>query len=253
MTIWRYTSLHPIRFSLVIPLYNEDENLHDLYHKILDATKKEGLEFEVIFVDDGSSDDTFAILKALFEKDARLIVIKFRKNFGQHAALLAGFIKARGDIIISLDADFRNEPGDISKLLAMMEGYDVIKGWRMERAASPLRKVYSLISNAVFRILICKEVHDYGCALGAFRKDLLEDAGRKENSNLLKYAHLYCLKKAGRVGEIVVREPKTDRVVSKYNFVKLLRLFVDILWAICRTSKTKTSSDFYEIESVLTH
>lgn len=164
------------KISVVIPVYNEKDNVRILSSKLESVLNKLTEDFEVIFVDDGSIDGTLEILREISMKDRRFKVISFRRNFGQTAALLAGFEYAKSDIIISLDADLQNDPEDIPKILSRLnEGYDVVCGWRRRRKDPLSKRIASRLSNWLARRLTGIQIHDFGCTLRAYRREAVKD------------------------------------------------------------------------------
>ena len=165
--------------SVVIPIYYEEENIRPLYAAVTAALDATGLTYEIITVDDGSADGSFAALKELAEQDRRLRVIRFRRNFGQTAAMAAGFEAARGDVIIPMDGDLQNDPADIPLLLEKMkEGFDVVSGWRKDRQDAFInRTLPSRIANGLISRMTGVHLHDYGCTLKAYRREVLEGIG----------------------------------------------------------------------------
>ncbi|GAH85596.1 unnamed protein product, partial [marine sediment metagenome] len=163
--------------SVVIPSFNEEENIKLLYPKlksVLEGLKK---NYEIIFVDDGSTDQTYDFLRKICQDDENVKVLVFRRNFGQSAAISAGFDYARGDIIVTLDADLQNDPEDIPRLLEKMnEGFDVVSGWRVKRKDPLLtRRLPSYISNWLISVLTGVKLHDHGCSLKAYKKEVAKE------------------------------------------------------------------------------
>ena len=157
--------------SVVIPVFNEEDNLEPLHEKLAGVLNALGLRYEIIFVDDGSTDRSRDILRSLHEQDQAVKAVFLRRNFGQHPATFAGFAHAGGEIIITLDADLQNDPADIPKLLKKLEeGYDVVCGWRQDRVDPLLtRKIPSLVVNRMISRSSNLKIHDYGCFLRAYR------------------------------------------------------------------------------------
>lgn len=210
--------------SVVVPLYNEEGNVSELHAKIAESCRKIGKSFEIIFIDDGSRDKTLEEARAL----SPLTIIEFRRNFGQTAAFDAGFKAARGDIIVTMDGDLQNDPGDISVLLKKMdEGYDVVSGWRWERKDSLSKKIFSRGANMLRKILLHDHIHDSGCSLKAFRKECFE------NLDLFGEMHRFIpalLEMQGfRVGEVKVSHHPRTRGVTKYNWKRGVKGFVDMI------------------------
>ena len=163
--------------SVVVPVYNEQESIQNVYASIAATLAQIGRPAEIIFVDDGSTDDTSAILIALAERDVAVRVIRFRRNFGQTAALRAGFDYARGEVIVSMDGDGQNDPSDIPRLLEKLEeGYDVVNGWRKNRKDFLVRRrIPSWLGNKLISALTQVKLHDFGCTLKAYRREILEE------------------------------------------------------------------------------
>ena len=157
------------RVSVVVPVYNEEESVPQLYERLTRELSALGVGYEVIAVDDGSRDRSFELLRELAERDHRLRVVRFRRNFGQTAAFSAGFDRAHGEVVVTIDADLQNDPADIGRLLEKMdEGYDVVSGWR-ERRQDPFlnRRLPSMLANRLISWATGVYLHDYGCSLKA--------------------------------------------------------------------------------------
>jgi len=163
--------MNPPQISIVIPVYNEAENLRELFQELMEVLEGLPVSFEVIFIDDGSQDQSGEILKDIAGKDGRVKVIFFEKNSGQSAAFAAGFRLAKGEVVITMDADLQNDPHDIPRLLEKIKDYDVVCGWREKRQDSLVRKVSSRIANWVRNWLSEEEIRDVGCSLKAFRRE----------------------------------------------------------------------------------
>ena len=163
------TQDNPIKISIVVPLYNEENNITILYVRLTQVLMALEESYEIIFVDDGSKDRTPPALDEIYESDSRVRVITFRRNFGQTAALKAGFDAARGDIVISMDGDLQNNPEEIPRFLEKLdEGYDIVSGWRAKRQ-DPflLRRLPSMLANWLISKVTNVQLHDYGCSLKA--------------------------------------------------------------------------------------
>ncbi|NPA53174.1 MAG: glycosyltransferase family 2 protein, partial [Aquificae bacterium] len=162
-----------VELSIVIPIYNEEENLPILYEKLKSVLEKLGKSYEIIFVNDGSTDRSWEIIKELSQKDPRVVGVNFRRNYGQTAAMSAGFDVAQGDVIITMDGDLQNDPEDIPKLLEkMQEGYDIVSGWRKDRKDAFIsRTLPSRIANWLISKVTGVHLHDYGCSLKAYRSE----------------------------------------------------------------------------------
>ena len=215
--------------SIVIPLYNEAENVEPLYAELSAALAETGRSYEVLIVDDGSRDDSFARLKAVHERDPRWRIIRFRRNFGQTAGFSAGFDAARGAIIITSDADLQNDPRDIPKLLEKMdEGFDIVSGWRKDRKEPFLsRRLPSLMANRMISSSTGVALHDYGCSLKAYRRDVVK------NIHLYGELHRFIPAVASAIGATVAEVPVNDRArrfgSSKYGISRTFRVFLDLI------------------------
>jgi len=172
----RFERSNCLEVSVVAPLLDEQDNIRPLYEQIV-RTLDGKYEFEMVFVDDGSTDKSFEILKELHEADGRVRVIRFRRNFGQTPALSAGFAHARGRIVIALDADLQNDPADIPRMIEKLsEGYDVVSGWRKKRQDRLVTRLLpSKMANWLISRITGVKLHDYGCTLKAYRKEVLDE------------------------------------------------------------------------------
>ena len=215
--------------SIVIPLYNEEENVEQLYTQLKAALEGTGQEYEIIIVDDGSTDGSFDILKRLHEGDERLKVIRFRRNFGQTAAFAAGFDRSQGQVVITLDADLQNDPADIPLLLEKIEeGYDVVSGWRLHRQDPFLtRRLPSMIANWLISKVTGVHLHDYGCSLKAYRREVVK------NVQLYGELHRFIPAIASWMGvsvaEVPVRHYSRRFGKSKYGLSRTARVMLDLL------------------------
>jgi len=215
--------------SIVIPLYNEEENVELLYAQLKAALEGVGQEYEIIIVDDGSTDRSFDILKRLHEGDERLKVIRFRRNFGQTAAFSAGFDRSQGEVVITMDADLQNVPADIPLLLEKIEeGYDVVSGWRLHRQDPFLtRRLPSMIANWLISQVTGVHLHDYGCSLKAYRREVVK------NVQLYGELHRFIPAIANWMGvsvaEVPVRHYARRFGKSKYGLSRTARVLLDLL------------------------
>jgi len=223
------TAARKIEVSFVIPVYNEEENLPDLYRQLSAAGNALQRPFEMVFVDDGSRDGSFQVLKRAQAGDNRVVIIRLRRNFGQTAALSAGFDYARGEIIITLDADLQNDPADAPLLVAkILEGYDIVSGWRIKRKDKFVtRRLPSRTANWLISRITKVRLHDYGCTLKAFRKEVVK------NIKLYGEMHRFIPAIASTMGvaiaEIPVNHRPRTRGKSKYNLSKAVRVVLDLL------------------------
>jgi glycosyltransferase involved in cell wall biosynthesis len=215
--------------SILIPVYNEEGNLSLLYEKLVAALKKVGRPYEVIFVDDGSSDGTMEILLDLREKNPNVKIISFSRNFGQTAALSAGIDSSKGDIIIPMDGDLQNDPEDILMLLQKIEeGYDVVSGWRKDRKDPFLtRRLPSMIANKIISWIGGVYLHDYGCTLKAYRRDILKNI--RLYGEMHRFIPIYAQWIGARVSEIPVRHFSRGSGSSKYGMSRVFKVILDLM------------------------
>jgi len=215
--------------SLVLPVYNEEDNVQPLYEALVGAMAGLSLPCEVVLVNDGSSDDTAARLDALAERDSRFVIIHLRRNFGQTAAMAAGFDEASGDVVIAMDADLQNDPADIPKLLDKMnEGYDVVSGWRRDRKDKWLTRILpSKIANWLISRMTGVYLHDYGCSLKAYRREVLRDV--RLYGEMHRYIPALAYWAGGSVAEVVVAHHPRRFGKSKYGLSRILRVVLDLM------------------------
>lgn len=215
--------------SLVIPVYNEAENLEILNREIKSSCEKLGKSYEVIFIDDGSTDDSALVLTNISKQHRAVKIIKLRKNFGQTAALSAGFDNSRGEIIITLDADLQNDPADFGMLIKKIEeGYDIASGWRVKRKDKFFsRRLPSATANWLISAITRVKLHDYGCTLKAFRKEVLK------NINLYGEMHRFIPAIASQMGvsiaEVKVNHRPRRFGKSKYSVLRFVKVMLDLL------------------------
>ena len=217
----------PLYLSIVVPLYNEEESVEKLLAGILDAMEQLDFLYEIIFVDDGSQDDTWTIIEQLKKATPQLKAIKFRRNYGQTSAMVAGFDHAIGKIIVTMDGDLQNDPTDIPLLLEKMEqGYDIVSGWRKNRKDHFSRVLPSRIANAIISLTTGVKLHDYGCSLTAYRSQCVKPL------NAYGEMHRFLPALASMTGARVTEEPVKHHPrkygVSKYGFERILKVFSDI-------------------------
>lgn len=222
-------SSNPPDISIVIPVYNEEESLDLLYDNLMAVLGKLDRSYEVILIDDGSRDKSFEKLESFHAKNSNFKIIKFRRNFGQTAAMRAGFDYSQGGIIITLDADLQNDPEDIPNVLAkMQEGYDIVSGWRKNRKDKLFsRRMPSVIANRLISRLFGVRLHDYGCTLKAYRKEVLE------NVELYGEMHRYIPAVASWMGinvaEIEVNHHPRKFGKAKYGISRTFRVILDLI------------------------
>lgn len=218
-----------IDLSIVVPLYNESENIPILYTEIKNAMRKLNKKYEVIFIDDGSTDRSFEELEKIYKTNKFIKIIKFRKNFGQSAAINSGFFHSKGDVVMVMDADLQNDPKDIPKLLDRLnEGYDVVSGWRFVRNDPVSKKLFSKISNWLHKKLTGLEIHDSGCSLKAYTKESIRDI------NLFGEMHRFIPalldSKGFKISEVKVNHRERRYGKTKYGMPRLIRGFLDLIY-----------------------
>lgn len=215
--------------SVIIPLYNEEGNVQELYEEITAVLSKEEISYEILFINDGSKDATSEIIKDLYEKDSHIAVINFRRNFGQTAAMSAGFEHANGEIVITMDGDLQNDPADIPGMLEKIrQGYDLVSGWRYARKdAFFSRKLPSRIANSLISRVTGVHLHDYGCTLKAFKKEISQDI------RLYGEMHRFIPSIASGLGasitEMKVNHRPRIHGTSKYGISRTIRVLFDLI------------------------
>jgi len=215
--------------SVVIPVFNEEENLRELGERLIRTLTAMGRPYEIIFVDDGSTDGSWELLTDLNRQYPQNIrALQFHRNFGQHQAIFAGFQASRGQVMVTLDADLQNPPEEIPRLVAKLdEGFDTVGGWRENRQDSIFRRLPSQLVNTVMSRVTGVKLRDYGCMLRAYRRSVVDSINQcQESSSFIPaLANLF----AQRVAEIPVGHAERERGKSKYGIIKLLRLNFDLM------------------------
>ncbi len=214
--------------SVVIPVYNEEGSLPALYDELKSALKE--LKHEIIFVDDGSTDRSFSILEQLSHKDSHISVIKFRRNFGKSAALSAGFLHSKGDVVITMDADLQNDPADIPLFLKKIEeGFDFVNGWRHNRHDPLFSKIFpSAVSNLFVRNLIGLNIHDYVCAFKAYTREAVNSL--RLYGEMHRYIPALLFMNGFKVAEVKVNHRSRKFGKSKYNFTRIMKGLLDVIY-----------------------
>jgi glycosyltransferase involved in cell wall biosynthesis len=217
------------KISVVVPIYNEEENLVVLYRNIRETCQSLDGPYEIVFVDDGSRDQGFGILEAIYRKDSSVKVIRFRKNYGQTAAMVAGFQYARGDIIVSMDGDLQNDPADIPRLVSKLEeGFDVVCGWRKNRQDKFLsRRLPSVIANWIIGRVTGVRIHDNGCSLKAYRASVIKSVALY--GEMHRFIPAMATLAGARIAEIVVNHHARRFGKSKYGIGRIWRVGLDIV------------------------
>ncbi len=215
--------------SLFLPVFNEEDNLQPMHSKINEALESLGKTAEVIYVDDGSTDKSLEILREISTEDDRVRVISLRRNYGQTAAMSAGIDAAKGNILIPMDADLQNDPNDISRLLEKLdEGFDVVSGWRKNRQDKLItRKIPSWIANSIISKIGGVHLHDYGCSLKAYRRDVLQDV--RLYGEMHRFIPIYASWAGARVTEIPVDHHPRTMGKSKYGLSRTIKVVFDLI------------------------
>lgn len=215
--------------SIIVPVFDEEDNVPLLNERIRAAMDPTGVSYEVIYVDDGSRDLSFKRLSEIAAKDEHVVVVQFRRNFGQTSALAAGIAHSTGEVLVFLDADLQNDPVDIPRLLDKLdEGYDVVSGWRVKRQDAALtRKLPSRIANGIISWATGVHLHDYGCTLKAYRRDVIEHV------QLYGEMHRFIPAHAAWVGASIAELPVAHHPrmygKSKYGLARTLKVVLDLL------------------------
>lgn len=219
----------PIRLSIVVPLYNEEESIPRLHAAIVSAVDTLGIEYEMVFVNDGSKDTSFQVAAAIARQDYRLRVVNFRRNYGQTAAMAAGIEHARGEIVVTMDGDLQNDPQDIGQLLEKIDaGYDIVVGWRFNRQDKLVsRKIPSRIANWLIGKVTGVPIKDNGCSLKAFRAPLIKAIPLY--SEMHRFIPAMASISGPRIAEIKVRHHARQFGQSKYGLSRIYKVLLDLL------------------------
>lgn len=220
--------VEPVDISFVIPVLNEEESIPELYQRLLVALQPITERFEVIFVDDGSTDGTFAAIRALHEQDPRVKVIRFRRNYGKTAALVAAFERCAGEVVITMDADLQDEPNEIPKLLEKLaEGYDVVSGWKKERHDPASKTMPSRVFNWVVATSTGLPLHDFNCGFKAYRREVTQELTLY--SEFHRFIPALADWRGFRVTEVAVQHNPRKYGYSKFGAMRFLRGLLDFL------------------------
>ena len=218
-----------MEISVIIPFMNEEENIRPLYQQLVTALKGLAKRYEIIFVDDGSTDRTYEIMRDLASNDKDLKVIGFRKNFGQTAAIYAGFLHSAGNIIVLMDGDLQNDPADIKRLLDKLdEGYDIVSGWRRDRKdALLLRRFPSLVANNLISFVTRLKLHDYGCTLKAYKATIIRNM--KLYGEMHRFIPAIANWQGASIAEIEVEHHPRKTGKTKYGIERILKVLLDLI------------------------
>jgi glycosyltransferase involved in cell wall biosynthesis len=233
-----------MKLSLIIPLYNERESLDELHERITAALDGMGAEAEMLFVDDGSTDGSLEVLKALRERDSRVKITRFLTNQGKAAALQTGFDRAEGEYVITIDADLQDDPAEIPALVAALDGgLDLVSGWKKDRHDPLTKTLPSKVFNAVVRRFAGLKIHDFNCGLKAYRRQVVKSI--RIYGELHRYIPVLATFNGFRVGEIVVRHHPRKHGHSKYGARRLVSGFLDLLTVMLLTRYTMKPLHFF--------
>lgn len=219
----------PEMLSIIIPLYNEADNIGPLFDRLTDVLTTLAQPYEIIMVNDGSTDATRERLDALADDYPSVRVVHFRRNFGQTPAMMAGIDMAKGDILIPLDGDLQNDPADIPRLLSKLdEGYDVVSGWRKDRKDNPLKRNFpSRVANWLISFISGVHLHDYGCSLKAYRRDIIK--GVKLYGEMHRFIPIHATWQGARVTEVGVTHHPRVHGQSKYGMERTIKVILDLM------------------------
>jgi len=228
-----------VAISVVVPVYNERESIRHLYDALSTQLQQIDGAYEIIFVDDGSRDGSFDVLKALHEVDPRVTVVRFRRNFGKTPALVAGFGRARGNVVFTMDADLQDDPAEIPRFLAKLsEGYDLVSGWKYPRLDPITKTLPSFFFNKMVSASTGVKLHDINCGFKAYRREVLDDI--KLYGELHRFIPVLAHQRGFRVTEVKVRHHKRRFGKSKFGAGRFLRGFLDLLMVLFLMSYLRT-------------
>jgi glycosyltransferase involved in cell wall biosynthesis len=218
-----------VRYSVVVPFYNEQENVPQLYVRIIDAMDAIGESYEMVFIDDGSRDGTFRQLSEIARADERVVVVRLRRNFGQTAALKAGFDHSNGEIIVSMDGDLQHDPAEIPRFLEKMnEGYDIVSGWRVERTDHWLmRQLPSRVANRIMAKLSRVDLHDFGTTFKAYRREILSEIHLY--GELHRFIPALASWAGASIGEVPISNIRRASGRSNYGISRTIRVLLDLV------------------------
>ncbi|NJL92289.1 MAG: glycosyltransferase family 2 protein [Anaerolineae bacterium] len=219
---------YPCDISLVLPVYNEAESLHDLHSELEGVLRGMNLRYEIIYVDDGSRDGSSAVLRELAEQHSRVKVVYLRRNFGQTAAIQAGIDQANGAIITLMDSDLQNDPHELPRMFARMaEGFDLVSGWRKNRQDRMIRKIPSRVANRLISVVTGVHLHDYGCTLKMYRHEVLDHV--RLYGEMHRFIPVLASAAGARIDEMVVNHRARRYGKSKYSLWRTVKVVLDLM------------------------
>jgi glycosyltransferase involved in cell wall biosynthesis len=218
-----------LKLSIIVPFYNEEENVEEMHARLREVLDKLGRTFELIYIDDGSSDKTYAHLQEIYKKDEHVVLVKLRRNFGQTPALQAGFDQARGEVIISMDGDLQHDPAEIPQFLAKLdEGFDIVSGWRKDRKDNAiLRKFPSWVANRMMKKLVKVQIHDFGTTYKAYRREVVQTIHLY--GELHRFIPALISREGFKITELPISNIVRLRGKSKYGLSRVRRVFFDLM------------------------
>ena len=237
--------------TIVIPLFNEEDSLKELHAQIRGVLGRMNLRYEILFVDDGSTDRSFQVLRDLKRMDKHIKVIRFRRNYGKSAALAVGFEKAQGNIVITMDADLQDDPAEIPALKRKLdEGYDLVSGWKKVRRDPITKTIPSRFFNFVTRILTGIKIHDFNCGLKAYRKDVIKTV--KVYGELHRYIPVLAHWEGFRIGEIPVQHRSRRYGKTKFGLGRFWKGFLDLVTALFTTRFLRRPLHLFGVLGIIT-
>src|SRR5512140_614318 len=223
-----------IDISVVVPLYNEAESLKELHQQIRSTLGRMGMRYEILFVDDGSTDRSFQVLRDLKRQDRHVKIIRFRRNYGKSAALSVGFDKAMGNMVVTMDADLQDDPSEIPALRRKVEeGFDLVSGWKRVRRDPITKTIPSRFFNFITRMMTGIKIHDFNCGLKAYRRDVVKTV--KVYGELHRYIPVLAHWEGFRIGEIPVQHRPRKFGKTKFGLGRFWKGFLDLLTALFTT------------------
>lgn len=214
--------------SIIVPIYEEEKNIDDIHDRLIEALGRADFSYEVIFVDDGSTDGSAEKLEELTKRDVRFKLVALRRNYGQTAAMMAGFDHASGDVFVAMDGDLQNDPKDIARLVAKIrEGYDVVSGWRRDRKDKPVRRLLSRCANFLISFSTGVQLHDFGCTLKAYRKEIISSI--RLYGEMHRFIPIHAKWQGARIAEIPVSHHYRRHGRSKYGMERIFKVMLDLM------------------------
>ncbi len=237
--------------SIVIPVFNEEESLKKLYSEICEVCEDNTIEFEIIFVDDGSTDRSFIVMQDIHRNDGRVKALKFRNNIGKAEALAAGFSVSKGDFIVTMDGDLQDDPAEIPSLInKLKQGYDLVSGWKKKRKDSLSKRIPSFIYNKFTSILSGIPIHDFNCGLKIYRREVIENL--RLYGELHRFIPVLAKWEGFDIGEITVHHRKREYGKTKYGFSRFFKGLFDFITVLFLTKYMKRPLHFFGIIGMLT-